>query len=172
MQGTSPHRRGNIQKHPLARLLPKLGLQRQVYRLGESTPPSDGLEGFGPSWQAVDLVIPAYSAMQARVSVQRMFTVLGFAASASVNALGGFRLQMYDTKKGIRFAGRGVQYGNVAGAAKSAGPFFLREPYQFDLPDSQILVDCRNLEAAQNSIEIVIYGVALRFNQIQGDTSQ
>lgn len=168
----APHRRGNIQTHPLARMLPKLGLQQQVYRLGESRPPADGLEDFAPNWQAVDLVIPAQSAMQARISVQRMFTVLGYAASSSVNALGGFRLQMRDTKKGIRFAARSVQYANVAGSVQSHGAFFLREPYQFDIPESQILVDCRNLEVSPNNIEIVIYGVALRFNQIQGDTSQ
>ena len=169
----SIYSRRNTQRHPLARMLPKLMLQRQMYRLGEKYPPADGLEEFGPTWEVADFIIPAQSAAQARIPLQRMFTILGFSASASVNtALGGFRLQLYDTKKGVRFAARGPQVANIAGSAQSGAVMFLREPYQFDLPESQLLVDCRNLEAASNTIEIVIYGVALRFNQIPGDPSQ
>src|SRR5271155_5173664 len=169
MPGAKPYSLANTLLHPLARMLPLQREQAQVYRLGERLPPSGPLASYCPTWEAVNLALNARSTLQARVNLQRDFTLLSIACSSSSVANGGFRAQFYDTKKQLRFADRGVQQALIAGSVFGAGtltnPFFLREPYEFDQPDSQILVEAQNLEVVTNTINITFYGVALRFNQ-------
>lgn len=173
MPGARPYSLGNTMVHPLARMLPLFRLQAQAYRMGEKIPPSGEIADHGPTWEAVNLVLDARSTLQARVNVQRDFTLIALMCSSSVNDNGGFRAQFFDTKKELRFAERNVIQAMIAGSVSPAGavrggftnPFFLREPYEFDQPDSQILVSAQNLETVTNTIQIVFYGVALRFNQ-------
>ena len=169
MPGAKPYSLQNTLLHPLARMLPLRRQQAQVYRLGERLPPSGPLHDYNPTWEAVNLVLDARSTLQARVNVQRDFTLIALVASSSSNVNGGFRAQFFDTKKELRFAERNVIQSLIAGSVFGAGaitnPFFLREPYEFDQPDSQILVSAQNLETVTNTIQIVFYGVALRFNQ-------
>lgn len=89
------------------------------------------------------------------------------ATSSVFTTRGGFRAQLYDMKKQLRFADRGQLVANIAGngGTTPGAPFFLREPWQFDEPDSQVLVIVQNMETAQNSIQLVMYGQVLRFNQ-------
>lgn len=162
MPGAKPYTLRYITQNPLARMLPLRRAQNEVYRLGERIPPSS-IAGHGPIWEAVTLGLSALGTLQARVNVQRDFTLLAITVSSSSNVSGGFRAQLYDMKKRLRMADRGVQFALIGGP--NTGPFFLREPYRFDIPDSQILVIAQNLEAVANTVQIALFGMALRFNE-------
>ena len=163
MPGMHPFSLRFTPTHPLARMLPIQREQMQVYRMGEKNPPSE-LRDHAPMWEVVTVKLNARGSTRVRVNLQRDFTLLGITAGASVNtALGGFRVQLYDMKKQLRLADRGVMFANFAG--NSAGAVFLREPWPFDEPDSQVLVIVQNMEAAANTIDIALYGQVLRFNQ-------
>lgn len=169
MPGARPYSLSQTLLHPLARMLPLQREQAQSYRMGERVPPSGGLSDHAPTWEAVNMVLTARSTLQARVNLQRDFTLIALLCSSSSNVNGGFRAQLYDTKKQLRLADRGVPFSNIAGSqtggAVGCASFFLREPYEFDQPDSQVLVLVQNLETVTNTIQLVLYGVALRFNQ-------
>jgi len=168
-RGARPYSLRNTIQNPLARMLDPFRLQAQVYRLGERHPPSGHLDGFGPTWEAVSMVLAPQGTLQARVNLQREYTLIGLTAATTSNANGGFRAQLYDVKKQVRLADRGVQLALIAGNLGPVGPiasFLLREPYPFDEPDSQILVVVQNLETVQNSIQLALYGVALPFNAV------
>jgi hypothetical protein len=169
MAGAHPYSLRNTLTHPLARMLPIWRRQLQVYRLAEKRPASDDLPTSGPVWEAVPFVLAARDTVQARVNLQRGFTLLAITTASSVTDRGGFRAQFYDMKKKRRFADRNVNAPNIAGAMGGVNPAaasFLREPYTFDQPDSQILVSVQNLETVANSIQVVFYGVVLRFNEV------
>jgi len=168
MPGAHPYSLRNTLTHPLARMLPIWERQMQVYRMAEKHPPSEGLGDHGPMWEAVSFVLAARDTLQARVNLQRNFTLLALTTSASVTTNGGFRAQYYDTKKNRRFADRNVASANIGGKLGPVAPpgaFFLREPYTFDQPDSQIMVSMQNLETSANTVQITFYGVVLRFNE-------
>lgn len=170
MPGAKPYTLRDVSQHPLSRMLPLKRYQMQAYRLGEKLPPS-ALDGHGPTWEAVTLTLAQRGTLQARVNLQRDFTLIGISASSSSNANGGFRAQLYDMKKQVRFADRGAQFSQFAASAAVAGgnPILLREPYRFDEPDSQIYVAVQNLEIVTNTVQIVFYGQALRFNELSAN---
>jgi len=170
MPGAKPYALWNVMKHPLARMLPLQREQSQVYRLGDKYPPSGELKGHSPMWEAVTLILGARQTLQARVNLQRDFTLIAISTSTSSNVNGGFRAQLYDMKKKLRFADRGVQMANIGGPAggQIIGSVFLRQPYQFDQHDSQILVIAQNLETVTNTLQIALYGLVLRFNEAGG----
>lgn len=171
MAGIHPFSLRHTMKHPLARMLPIQREQMQVYRLGEKNPPVGDLHDHAPTWEVVNVILNARGSTRVRVNVQRDWTLMAFTTSSSVlTTLGGFRAQLYDTKKQLRFADRGQLISNIAGSMGGTGSafgaaMFLREPWRFDEPDSQVLVIVQNMETAQNSIQLCMYGVALRFNQ-------
>jgi hypothetical protein len=168
MPGMKPFSLRNTPTHPLARMLPLGHEQFQVYRLGEKNPPAGHMADHAPSWEVVNVILSSRGSTRVRVTLQRDFTLLALTASSSVfTALGGFRAQLYDMKKQLRFADRGQLVANLAGnmAASFGAPFFLREPWEFDEPDSQVLVIIQNMENAQNSCQLCMYGQVLRFNQ-------
>jgi len=171
MPGAKPTSRHNTMQHPLARMLPLQREQMMVYRLGEKRPPAGELDGYGPMWEAITLALGASGTntqtLQARVNLQRDFTLLAITCSSSSSLAGGFRAQLFDMKKKRRLADRGVIVANLAGTLGPASPgsVFLREPYVFDQPDSQILVEVTNFEAVANTVQIVLYGLVLRFNE-------
>ncbi len=146
-------------------MLPLFKYQKQVYRLAEARPPvEEGLADHAPVWHTVTFILAALQSVQMRINVQRDFWLIAITASATTQtAAGGFRAQLYDTIKKVRFADRGQLMVNIAGS--SSGPFFLRDPYQFDQPDSQVLVNLTNMENAQNTVQLALYGQVLRFNQ-------
>src|SRR5271170_1140863 len=150
-------------------MLPLQKEQMMVYRLGEKYPPVGWLAGHAPMWEAVTLVLGPQANQQVRVNLQRDFTLMSISVTNSSNVNGGFRAQLYDVKKQLRFSDRGVNQALMGGptfAAPPCGAFFLREPYRFDLPDSQILIVAQNLETVQNSVQIALFGVVLRFNEV------
>lgn len=171
MPGAKATSRSSTMQHPLARMLPIQREQYMVYRLGEKRPPAGHLDGYGPMWEAITLLLGASGTstqtLQARVNLQRDFTWMAITCSASSTAAGGFRAQFFDKMKQRRFADRGVNQVNLSGnlVTTPAGPIFLREPYEFNEPDSQILVEVTNFEAVANTIQIVFYGLVLRFNE-------
>jgi hypothetical protein len=168
MPGSKAYSLAYTLRNPLARMLPLQREQMQVYRLGEKHPPAGSMLDHAPMWETVPFVLGPLKTSQARVNLQRNFTLLAIMTTASSVAAGGFRAQFYDKKKDLRFADRGVQKANIAGSMGGGGfggAFFLREPYVFDLPDSQILVVVQNLESVNNTIEVAFYGQVLRFNQ-------
>lgn len=163
MPAMRPHNLRNTLVHPLARMLPLNKYQRQVYRLGERKPPVGGMKDHAPKDEVVNCVLAPFDTTQLRVNVERDFWLISLAGSCSSNLAGGFRVQLYDVLKKVRLADRGVLFSNFGGGA--SGAFYLREPYQFDLPDSQILLVIQNMENAQNTIQVALYGQVLRFNQ-------
>jgi hypothetical protein len=168
--GVHPYSLRNTKINPLARLLPLKGQQADVYRFGERHPPVGDLAGMGPTWEACSFVINALGTARVRVNLQREFTLLAISTSATSVAAGGFRAQLYDQIKKRSLMDRGVQQALMAGnmGTNPLAPFFLREPYCFDQPDSQVVVLVQNVEAVQNSIQIVLYGLARRFNEPGG----
>lgn len=169
MAGAKPYTLRYVSQHPLARMLPLHRYQDQTYRLGERLPPS-ALDGHGPVWEAATVTLNARGTLQVRVNLQRDFTLIAIAANSSSNVNGGFRVQLYDLKKRLRFADRGVNFATFAGsvAPPTSSPLFLREPWRFDLPDSQLLLNVQNLEAVANTVQVVFYGSVLRFNEPAG----
>jgi hypothetical protein len=164
LPATKPYSLAHTLVHPLARMTRLLHPQTQVYRLGEKSPPSGGMAEHAPSWEVVSLVLDPLGTLQARVNLQRDFWLLALATSATtITAAGGFRAQLYDTIKKVRLADRGILKHLLGG--NGSAPFFLREPYQFDQPNSQLLVTVQNMEAVQNTVQIALYGQVLRFNQ-------
>ena len=145
--------------NPFVRMLP-VGLQRAVYRMGEPWPP--GLEGYQPRWQVLNAVLGAQQTIQLKIDVPNDFYLLAILCSATVNELGGgFRAQFYDVFKKYRLQDRGIKFQNLGGA--SNGAFFLRDPYHFDLPRSQVKVVLQNMEIVSNTIQVALYGVAAPF---------
>jgi len=145
--------------HTLARMLPAYGNQSAVYRHGEKFPP--GFEdGFGPVWEAVPFILAGRQTQQARVNLQREFHLLAVAGSSG--AAGGFRLQLYDSKKQLRLGDRGISFNNLLGPGSA--PFFLREPYPLTEKNAQLLVIAQNQDPGNNTIQVVLYGLSRRFN--------
>lgn len=169
MPGAKPYTLNHVLQNPLARMLPLRRNQGHIYRMGEKIPPS-ALDGHGPMWEVATFSLGPLQTLQARINLQRDFTLIAIAASSSSSVSGGFRFQMYDLKKRLRFADRGIQESVLAGSVASATsePFFLREPWRFDLPDSQILVNIQNFESVVNTAQVAFYGVVLRFNELSG----
>jgi hypothetical protein len=126
----------NVLVHPLARMLPIHDWQGQVYRMAEHYPP--GFEdGFTPIWECATALLPSLKTTQLRVNFQNQFHLVGLTGNSTV--AGGFRVQIYDTKKvysswlrdkmgrnigpgappdkpGVRLAARGVQQATFLGA--------------------------------------------------------
>ena len=171
----------NVLYHTLARMLPLHRYQSQVYALAQKFPP--GFEdGFTPIWECATALLPARQTTQLRINFQREFHLLAVMGSSSL--AGGFRAQLYDMKKryctwadaarriigapsekpGVRLAGRGVNFANYFGTG--GAPFFLREPHPFTEPNAQALVIIQNQDttATSNQIQVVLYGLARRFN--------
>jgi hypothetical protein len=168
MPAAHPYSLKNVLTNPLARMLPLYRWQEQIYRLAERIPPSGGMQDHSPSWECVSMVLAARDTSQVRVNLQRDFHLMAIACGSSSVVNSGFRAQFYDTKKRLRLADRGVQFANIAGSNENGGgataPSFLREPYVFDQPDSQLLVIVQNMETVTNTIQIAFYGQVLRFN--------
>lgn len=169
MPGSKPYVLAYTQQHPLARMTPLRRDQAQTYRLGERIPPS-ALGDHAPMWEAAEALLDPLDTLQLRINLQRDYTWLAKAATCNSNVVGGFRTQVYDIKKRYRFADRGINFANFAGpvsnpAGNDPACFFLREPYRFEIPDSQILVVIQNFENAPNDVMLAFYGQVLRFNQ-------
>lgn len=145
--------------NPFTRMLPVKGWQADVYRMAEKLPP--GLEGYQPRWEIVNAVIPAQQQVQVKVDLMTDFHLLAVLASSSVNNLGGFRAQFFDVLKKIQLTDRGLQQPQIGG--NSGAPFFLRDPYRFDLPRSTMLIRLMNMEVAQNTVQLALFGVAAPF---------
>lgn len=173
MPGAQPYSLRNVMQHPLARMLPMFKYQQQVYRLAEKHPPSN-LAEYAPTWETMTFDILAYSNGQARITVQKDFTLLAISLSVTAKSGGASAsgaVQFYDVQKQRRFADRPVQAVNIGNPIQplTEAPWsFLREPYHFDLPNSQILVMAQNLSASEVLWQLSLYGVALRFNQDRG----
>jgi hypothetical protein len=173
-QPMNPPATPNVLFNYLCRMLPLHAYQAAVYRLGEKHPPGFP-DGFTPIWEVATALLPARKTTQLRINFQNQFHLLALTGSSLL--AGGFRAQMYDMKKqyvpgskaGVRLAARGVvgvnQFGS-SGPFLNTGPFFLREPHPFTEPDAQALVIVQNLDTTttSNQIQVVLYGVARRFN--------
>jgi len=146
--------------HPRARMLPLFRYQSQVYRIGEKVPPP-GLVGYQPRWEVVNAILGARQTAQVRVDLMTGFYMLGMLGQASLNTIGGFRVQIRDVRRKKRLSGRGLQFQLSGGSA--GFPYFSPEPYEFQGPRPQALLILQNLEAAQNTIQFVMYGGAEPF---------
>jgi len=145
--------------NPLTRMLPLFRPQAAVYHLADKNPP--GLEGYQPRWEVVNAVLAQRDTLQMKVDIMTDFHLLAILGSATTNTVGGFRAQFYDAIKKVRLQDRGVQFAQLGGGSNA--PFFLRAPYAFDQPRSQVLIILQNLETVSNTIQIVLYGLAAPF---------
>jgi hypothetical protein len=147
--------------NPLARMLPLNRKQTQVYRLAEKLPP--GLEGYQPRWEVANAVLGAQQTINLKIDIMSDFHLLAVLSTSGANTVGGFRLQLYDALKKCRLQDRGLQFSNFGGNGAATAAFFLREPYAFDQPKSQVLAILQNLEPAPNTVQIALYGLSAPF---------
>lgn len=147
--------------NPLARLLPLRSEQEAVYRFAEKMPP--GLNGYQPRWEVINAVLGAQKTVQVKVDLMTDFHLMAALAQSSANTVGGFRLQLYDVRKQRAFQDRPWQFSQFGGAASIISGMFLREPYRFDLPKSQLLCVLQSLEPAPITVQIALYGASAPF---------
>lgn len=144
--------------NPMAFMLPIQREQMMVYRHGALPP---GLEGYQPRWEIVNAVLGARQTLPAKLDLMTDFHLLAVLGAATTNNLGGYRVQMYDVLRKRSLQDRLAQFPNMGGGAN--GAFFLREPYRFDMPRSQMKLMITNMEAVQNTVQLALYGVAAPF---------
>ena len=154
-----PYSLDHVVQNQLSNLVPLRRTNQQCYQMGFRHPQGD-LDGYGPIWEVVTMSLPAFGTREARVNFQRDYHLLGLVGSAS--APNGFRAQFYDVKKKRRFADRLYGHFNFLGGQGSV--FMLRRPYRFDERDSQLLLMVQNLDTVASTVQIVLYGCVLRFN--------
>jgi hypothetical protein len=127
----------------------------------------DMIAGGTPSWIPCDL-LPLGPSKTARMKLPlpNNFTLLSFFASASSNLRGGFRVNVYDINRRIRFTERPVNFNEIAGQGNS--PLFIGgdwganrygAPYPFQPDDAQVMITIVNLETVPNNIEFGLYGI-------------
>jgi len=158
MPGARPYTLDHVLQNQLSNLVPLRRTNQQVYQLGKKR--QFGMQGYAPIWECISFVLPARGTKEARVSVQRDFHLVGLVGSAS--GPNGFRMQAFDVKKKRRWQDRGFGHFNLLGGQGSV--LFLRRPYRFDEPNSQILVMVQNYDNFVSTVQIVLYGLVLRFN--------
>jgi len=138
--------------------------QKFAYILGEgSVVPITG--GF-PCWAYTEFAsLGAYATARTRIPLPSAFTLLGYFGSASVNTVGGYRINVYDVNRRMRFTERPANFQNFAGTGNSplvqGAAIGSRQvqPYQFQEEDAQALITVVNLENASNNIQFGFYGV-------------
>jgi hypothetical protein len=190
----NPAKSPNVLTHTLARLLPLHDNQGQVYRMGEKHPPGfeDGFTPIWevatavlPSLKTTQLrinfqnefhllALTGSSSLAGGFRVQILDTKKIYSSwlrDKMANLIGDGPPQ---DRPGVRFAGRGVNFATFLGAgfnaANGAGigssQFTLREPHPFCEKDAQALVLITNMDnsGANNNIQVVLYGLARRFN--------
>ena len=138
--------------------------QKSVYISGEGS--IEPITGGFPVWVYTEFnALGAYATGRARIPMPEAFTLLSLMGSASVNTVGGFRVNVYDVNRRVRFTERPANFQNFAGTGTS--PLFQGaaigsrqvQPYQFQVDDAQVLITVVNLENANNNIQFVMYGV-------------
>lgn len=154
-----PYSLDHVLQNQLSNLVPLRRTNQQCFQLGYPHPQGD-MDGYGPMWEVVSMSLAAFGTKQARINVQRDFHILGKIGNST--GPNGFRAALYDVKKKRRFADRPFGHFNLLGGQGSV--FMLRRPYRFDQPDSQLLVMVQNLDSVAATIQIVIFGCVLRFN--------
>lgn len=154
-----PYSIDHVLQNQLSNLVPLRRTNQQCYQLGFRHPQGD-LDGYGPIWEVISATLPAFGTRQARVNFQRDFHLLGLIGNAT--GPNGFRAQLYDVKKKRRFADRPYGHFNFLGGQGSV--FMLRRPYRFDQPNSQLLLLLQNLDTVSSTVQVVLYGSVLRFN--------
>jgi hypothetical protein len=154
-----PYSIDRVLQNQLSNLVPLRRTNQQCYQLGFKHPQGD-LDGYGPMWEVISMVLGPFGTKQARVNLQRDFHLLGVIGNSST--ANGFRMQLYDVKKRRRFADRPFGHTNLLGGQGSV--FMLRRPYRFDEPNSQVLVMMQNFDNVTGTEQVVLYGCVLRFN--------
>jgi len=145
--------------NPFIGQIPKGHYQNAVYAHGEKFPP--GLAGGRPAWYPCDFTLAPNDTQDTTISIDEGFQLLAFLASSALGSgLGdGFRVQLYDVQKGIKFVDRGINFENVGGLG--GAPYFQRSAYPFDEANPQVFVRVINLQALQNAVQVVLFGVVV-----------
>lgn len=160
MSRAHPYSIDRVLQNQLSNLVPLRRTNQQVYQLGFTHPRGDLDSGYGPMWECVSIVLPALGTRDARINLQRDYHLLGMVGSST--SANGFRMQLFDVTKKRRFQDRGYGHFNLLGGTGSI--LFLRRPYRFDQPNSQVFVLAQNYDTVPATIQIVLYGCVLRFN--------
>lgn len=116
------------------------------------------LAGKLPFWYVFNYNLTARQTMEYRAVTSKNFYLLAIMGDSQVGLPGapGFRAQIFDAARKMRFSDRGVEMANLVGNAQ--GPAFERVPYRFE-PLSPILVRVQNTLAVANAGQIVLYGM-------------
>ncbi len=148
----------NLLVNPFATFGFPANFQKNIYTRGGASAYS-GMEGANPVWLTADVTLGAFKTARGHFPLPYNFYLLAFLASASVNAVGGFRGVLYDTTRRLPFTMRPCTMGSLAGQGNS--PMFAGVPYRVDdtAREPKIKFTIYNLENEQNLIELVLYGV-------------
>jgi hypothetical protein len=155
----------NTLLNPFAKLGESLAdNQKSVFLLGDGSiiPIKDGF----PIWVYCEFnTLGALKTQRVRIPMPDKFRLLSYFGSASVNAVGGFRVNVYDVNRRLRLTDRPINLQTLAGTGNSplfqGGTIGSRQaaPYAFQESNAQVLITIVNLEPNPNVIQFGMYGV-------------
>ncbi|MGA7791839.1 MAG: hypothetical protein WCA19_02295 [Candidatus Acidiferrales bacterium] len=138
--------------------------QKYPYILGDGT--VIPIKGGFPIWVYCEFnTLGAFKTGRVRIPMPDSFRLLSYFGSASVNAFGGFRVNVYDVNRRLRLTDRPLNFQNLAGTGSS--PLFMggmtgsrqAAPYAFQETNAQVLITAVNLEPNPNVIQFGMFGV-------------
>lgn len=124
------------------------------------------IEGGAPAWIYCEFnPLGANKTGRVRMGLPDGFVLLSYFGSASVNTVGGFRVNVYDFDNRIRLTERPVNFQLLTGQGNA--PLFqpsmigsrVAQPYRFAAVTPQCSVTIVNLENANNVIQFGLYGL-------------
>lgn len=138
--------------------------QKDPYILGDGT--VIPIKGGFPMWVYCEFnTLGSFKTGRVRIPMPDSFRLLSYFGSASVNAQGGFRVNVYDVNRRLRLTDRPINFQTVAGTGSS--PLFQggmtgsrqAAPYAFQETNAQLLITAVNLEPNPNVIQFGMFGV-------------
>jgi hypothetical protein len=138
--------------------------QKDPYILGDGT--ILPIKGGFPVWVYCEFnTLGSLKTGRVRIPMPDSFRLLSYFGSATVNAKGGFRVNVYDVNRRLRLTDRPVNFQDLAGTGSSPlyqGGFTgsrRAAPYAFQESNAQALITIVNLEPNANIIQFGMYGV-------------
>jgi hypothetical protein len=138
--------------------------QKDVYVLGDGT--MIAMAGGTPIWVYCEFnPLGSLKTGRVRIPMPDSFRLLSYFGSATVNARGGFRVNVYDVNRRQRLTDRPVNMQTLSGSGSA--PLFQGStigsrqaaPYAFQPSNAQVLITIVNLEPNANIIQFGMYGI-------------
>jgi hypothetical protein len=150
--------------NPFARTGSPSNNQKDQYLLGDGT--IIPMAGGSPVWVYCEFnTLGSLKTGRVRIPMPESFRLLTYFGSASVNAKGGFRVNVYDVDRRQRLTDRPVNMQTLSGNGSS--PLFQgatigsrqAAPYAFKETNAKVLITVVNLEPNPNQIQFGMYGI-------------